>query len=64
MGVKETFLPWPELRQLRGRGGDRLGRGKAVESRATTALTSRTETADRVVASVYPYCAVGCGQLV
>ncbi len=31
-------------------------------SQATVALTPRTQTADRVVKSVCPYCAVGCGQ--
>jgi formate dehydrogenase major subunit len=52
---------WPVLRQARG---DRLGRGEAVRSDRTAALTARTETADRVVPSVCPYCAVGCAQLV
>jgi formate dehydrogenase major subunit len=47
-------------RQLRD--GDRLGRGSAVKSEATAALRSRIETADAVVKSVCPYCAVGCGQ--
>jgi formate dehydrogenase major subunit len=30
----------------------------------TEALRPRTETADRVVKSVCPYCGVGCGPLV
>lgn len=66
MGLRETFLPWPVLRQAFSsvRGGDRSGRGEAVRSRATDRLEPRTETADRVVESVCPYCAVGCGQLV
>jgi formate dehydrogenase major subunit len=67
MGVRETFLPWPVLRQARavaeGRG-DPSGRGAAVRSTATDRLTPRTATADRVVGSICPYCAVGCGQLV
>ncbi|QNN51046.1 dehydrogenase [Phycicoccus endophyticus] len=50
------------LRQVRGR--DRLGRGAAAQSAHTRALTPRTETADRVVDSVCPFCAVGCGQKV
>ena len=50
---------WPVLRQLRGT--DRLGRGSAVTSSSTAALRPRTATADRVVKSVCPYCAVGCG---
>jgi formate dehydrogenase major subunit len=52
---------WPVLRQLRG---DLLGRGRAARSRTTDELAPRTSTADRVVDSVCPYCAVGCGQKV
>lgn len=55
-------LEWPVVRQLRT--GDLLGRGRAVQSRVTRARTTRTGTADRVVQSVCPYCAVGCGQKV
>ena len=61
MGGK-TFLSWPVLRQLAGK--DPLGRGPAVRSAQTDALTARTTTADRVARSVCPYCAVGCGQKV
>ncbi|MDE9365703.1 formate dehydrogenase [Luteipulveratus sp. YIM 133132] len=53
-------LPWPVIRQLTGR--DRSGRGSAVKSGHTASLQPRTATADRVVDSVCPYCAVGCGQ--
>jgi formate dehydrogenase major subunit len=53
---------WPLLRQLRS--DDHLGRGTAVRSRATEAITARTETADAVVDSICPYCAVGCAQKV
>lgn len=53
-------LPWPVLRQLRGT--DRTGRGPAVRSARSAALAPRTSEADRVVKSVCPYCAVGCGQ--
>ncbi|MDF8264860.1 formate dehydrogenase [Luteipulveratus flavus] len=53
-------LPWPVIRQLTGR--DRSGRGSAVKSWHTASLQPRTATADRVVDSVCPYCAVGCGQ--
>ncbi len=53
---------WPVLRQVRS--GDLLGRGPAVTSPTTRATTSRNATADRVVQSVCPYCAVGCGQRV
>jgi formate dehydrogenase major subunit len=58
----KTFLDWPVLRQLRS--GDVLGRGPAVTSQRTRDLTPRTATADRMVRSVCPYCAVGCGQRV
>ena len=43
-------------------GTDRLGRGAAVKSTASSRLTARTASADKVVKSVCPYCAVGCGQ--
>ena len=55
-------LEWPVLRQLRS--GDLLGRGPAVTSERTRSTAPRTTTADRVVQSVCPYCAVGCGQRV
>ena len=40
------------------------GLGATAASAATARIRPRTETADRVVRSVCPYCAVGCGQLV
>ena len=55
-------LQWPVVRQVRS--GDLLGRGPAVTSGKTRAIASRTSTADRVVQSICPYCAVGCGQRV
>ena len=51
----------PLLRQVRG---DALGLGSAARSERSEALRPRTATADRVVKSVCPYCAVGCGQTV
>ena len=60
MGVRTWIEGWPVYRQLTG--SDPLGRGAAVRSPRTDALTSRTRDADRVVKSVCPYCAVGCGQ--
>ena len=45
-------------------GLDTLGRGAAARSPQTDAAAPRTETAQRVVQSVCPYCAVGCGQRV
>src|SRR5437763_9230020 len=62
MAMRKIFLEWPVLRQLRS--GDKLGRGSAVTSKRTRAIAPRTSTADRVVQSVCPYCAVGCGQRV
>jgi formate dehydrogenase major subunit len=62
MSARTTFLSWPVVRQLTG--DDPLGRGQAVTSARTDSLAPRTTTADRVVASVCPYCAVGCGQRV
>ncbi|OBG01107.1 dehydrogenase [Mycobacterium sp. 852014-52450_SCH5900713] len=62
MAMRKLFLEWPVVRQLRS--GDKLGRGSAVTSRQTRAVTPRTTTADRVVQSICPYCAVGCGQKV
>jgi len=60
--AKRTLLSWPVLRQALGT--DRLGRGAAAESDRSTQLRPRTEDADRVVDSICPYCAVGCGQKV
>ena len=48
------------LRQLR----DPLGLARAAQSKRSRKLEPRTRTADRVVQSVCPYCAVGCGQKV
>jgi formate dehydrogenase major subunit len=62
MGVAKKFVGWPVVRQVTG--ADRLARGSAARSPATMAKVARTETADRVVDSVCPYCAVGCGQKV
>jgi formate dehydrogenase major subunit len=53
---------WPVYRQLSQ--GDRLGLGAAVKSKRTQNLKPRVATADAVVKSVCPYCAVGCGQQV
>ena len=62
MSVRTWLSSWPVYRQLTGT--DPLGRGAAAQSRASAALTARTETADSVARSVCPYCAVGCGQRV
>ncbi|QGN32850.1 dehydrogenase [Microlunatus sp. Gsoil 973] len=60
MSIGKAFLGWPVIRQFTG--ADPLGRGAAAESPRTRQRTARTETADKVVKSVCPYCAVGCGQ--
>ena len=60
--MKTWLDAWPVYRQLTGT--DPLGRGKAARSKATESVVARTATADRVVQSVCPYCAVGCGQRV
>jgi formate dehydrogenase major subunit len=60
MGLGDWVARWPAYRQATGT--DPLGRGRAVQSRRTLELTPRTLSADRVVKSVCPYCAVGCGQ--
>ncbi len=62
MALVDAIASWPVLRQLRE--GDPLGRGRAVQSPRSKALRPRIDEADRVVQSVCPYCAVGCGQLV
>jgi formate dehydrogenase major subunit len=60
MGVRTLIEGWPVYRQLRGT--DPLGRGAAVKSYGSSHLTPRVRSADKVVKSVCPYCAVGCGQ--
>jgi formate dehydrogenase major subunit len=60
MGVGRWLGSWPVYRQLTG--SDPLGRGAAAESPRTVATQSRTASADRIVKSVCPYCAVGCAQ--
>jgi formate dehydrogenase major subunit len=60
MGEKTFLGSWPVIRQLTG--ADRLGRGSAAMSDRSRTLAPRTEDADRVVDSICPFCAVGCGQ--
>jgi formate dehydrogenase major subunit len=52
--------PWPVLEQAKGR--DVRGLGASAFSKRSLELIPRTQTADRVVKSICPYCAVGCGQ--
>ncbi len=56
------FPNWPVLRQVSS--ADPVALGDTAFSDRTRALKARTTEADRVVASVCPYCGVGCGQLV
>lgn len=62
MTLADRLRSWPVYRQLTG--PDRTGRGAAAKSSYTENLHPRTESAERVVKSVCPYCAVGCGQQV
>ena len=58
MGTRSWIGSWPVYRQLTGT--DRLGLGAAAKSQQPR--VARTSTADAVVKSVCPYCAVGCAQ--
>lgn len=60
VGVRNWIGSWPVYRQFTG--DDPLGRGAAAKSAGTERLEARVSTADKVVKSVCPYCAVGCGQ--
>jgi formate dehydrogenase major subunit len=60
--VLDSLSRWPVLEQIRR--GDLTALGDTARSPRSEGLRPRTETADRVVRSVCPYCAVGCGQLV
>lgn len=60
MAAGKTFLGWPVMRQVSSR--DWFGRGPAVTSERTRSIGNRIVDADRVVKSICPYCAVGCGQ--
>ena len=58
MGSRRWIGSWPVYRQLTGT--DRRGLGAAADSGQFR--QARTSTADAVVKSVCPYCAVGCAQ--
>lgn len=53
---------WPVFRQIEK--GDLHAAGETSVSDRTRALQPRTRNVDKVVRSVCPYCAVGCGQLI
>jgi formate dehydrogenase major subunit len=60
VGVRTWIGSWPVYRQFTG--DDPLGRGAAAKSAGSERIEARVSTADKVVKSVCPYCAVGCGQ--
>lgn len=64
MSLLDEFQPsrWPIYRQVQH--GDVFGLNGTAASDRTESLVARTQSADRVVDSVCPYCAVGCAQLV
>jgi formate dehydrogenase major subunit len=62
MAKLPVLSDWPVVRQVVA--GDPAGLGATAASERTRTLGPRTASADRVVRSVCPYCAVGCGQLV
>ncbi|MBV9266224.1 MAG: hypothetical protein JO061_08660 [Acidobacteriaceae bacterium] len=64
MAQGDGFSPmdWPVIRQLNQQ--DLWGLGQTAASSRTESLKARTGEADKVIPSVCPYCAVGCGQLV
>ncbi len=62
MGTRRWIGSWPVFRQAAER--DWLGLGAAVKSGRSDRLAPRIRDADKVVGSVCPYCAVGCGQSV
>ncbi|MBB4931235.1 formate dehydrogenase major subunit [Lipingzhangella halophila] len=60
MGIRTWIESWPVYRQVKER--DPLGRAATAKSARSAELRPRTATADRVVKSVCPFCAVGCAQ--
>jgi len=62
VALSDALRRWPLIRQIERR--DALGLGETAYSDRTKALAPRIKEADKVVGSVCPYCAVGCGQLV
>ncbi len=62
MEISRRIRKLPLVRQVGA--GDPLGLGRGARSPDSEALRPRTSEADRVVRSICPYCAVGCGQLV
>jgi formate dehydrogenase major subunit len=62
VGLRRWIDGWPVIRQVTG--ADRTARSEAARSDWSEHLRPRIASADRVVRSICPYCAVGCGQRV
>jgi formate dehydrogenase major subunit len=62
MGMPRWIRSWPVYRQLTG--PDHLARAASAKSKGSAEWHARTRDADKVVRSICPYCAVGCGQKV
>jgi formate dehydrogenase major subunit len=60
LGSFGPLSEWPLLKQIKQR--DLAGLGRPAFSKRSIDLLPRTATADDVVKSICPYCAVGCGQ--
>lgn len=60
MGLRSWIESWPVYRQITD--SDPLGRGSTSKSAVSSRLDPRISSADKVVKSICPYCAVGCGQ--
>ena len=60
MGLFDLLTRWPLLRQVKN--GDATALGETAMTERSRSLEPRTAHADRVVKSVCPFCAVGCGQ--
>ena len=60
--IRNRFERWPVARQVAHR--DPVALRDSARSAGHMQVQPRTQTADRVVRSICPYCAVGCGQRV
>ena len=60
--IRKRIERWPVVRQVAHR--DPVALRDSARSIKHIDVKPRTETADRIVRSICPYCAVGCGQRV
>jgi len=60
--IRKRLERWPVTRQVANR--DPVALRESARSANHVDVRPRTQTADRVVRSICPYCAVGCGQRV